>query len=252
MELGYFLLKNRPDDQYIVAHPRSGSTWLRTILVNILAPDANSNPDVFNKKIPGVTFRRIWHLYRMSSPRILMSHTMYRNGLARVVYLIRDGRDALVSFYHYTITRRNLAEKVNFEEFFDTYLKGYYGYLWHRDVQSWLVQGRSMLDDNLKVIHFEQLKSNPIQTAIDVTSFLGISATRESIQSAVEKAEIENLRGIELQRWRKAGLGIPEKNQSFYRSGKPLQWREYFSPSIEKKFHSAAAETMHLAGYDIQ
>ena len=144
-----------------------------------------------------------------------------------------------------------MNQQVNFEEFFDRYMKGYYGYLWHRDVKSWLVQGRSILGKNIKVIHFEQLKSNPIQTTIDVTSFLGISATLESIQSAVEKSEIENLRKIELQRWRKAGLGIPEENQSFYRSGNPRQWREYFSPSIEKKFNGAAAETMHLAGYDI-
>ena len=50
--VSFQLWQRRDDDQFIASFPRSGSTWLRTMICNVLVPDANSNPDIFNARIP--------------------------------------------------------------------------------------------------------------------------------------------------------------------------------------------------------
>lgn len=55
LPIGHASIGKRDDDQYLASFPRSGSTWLRTMLVDIMDPEAKSNPDVFNARIPGVS-----------------------------------------------------------------------------------------------------------------------------------------------------------------------------------------------------
>ncbi|MFT6408683.1 MAG: hypothetical protein ACJAQ6_002103, partial [Arenicella sp.] len=99
--LGHLRLSHRPSDAYITAFPRSGSTWLRTILVNIMDPAADSNPDVFNARIPAVSIRNAAIINRLQSPRLIMTHSLWRQSIKKSVYLVRDGRDAFISSYHY-------------------------------------------------------------------------------------------------------------------------------------------------------
>lgn len=132
------------DDVFIIAHPRSGSTWLRTMLTNIMRPDANSNPDVFNRLIPSPSIRSIRSIrevWPLPSPRIRTSHSSYLPGLSGVVCLVRDGRGALVSYYHYVVHRQSRlkgsdASKFDFPEFFERYYQGYYRHIWHLHVES--------------------------------------------------------------------------------------------------------------------
>lgn len=114
----------------IVAHPRSGSTWLRTMIANIISPVANSNPVIFNKMISGVSIRNALAVNRLSSPRILTSHISYLPGLPKVIYVVRDGRDAIVSYYHYDVHRKTF--------FIDRYYQGAYRHIWHQHVESLL------------------------------------------------------------------------------------------------------------------
>jgi hypothetical protein len=250
LNVGHALIQNRSDDSFIIAHPRSGSTWLRTILANILRPDNPSNPDVFNTLIPGVSIRGALSVNRLPAPRIIMSHTWYRPGLPTVVYLVRDGRDVLVSFYHYTITRSGQSDRIDFSDFFNLYYKGKYGYLWHHHVTSWLNNGREEMGNHCLIIRFEDLREDTVAVVERVTDFLGISATRKQIEVAVQQATLANLRKIERTRWENKGLGIPEKDTTFYRSGKSGQWKDYFTRNNCQFFYRKSAEALRLARYE--
>jgi estrone sulfotransferase len=250
LNVGHALIQNRSDDSFIIAHPRSGSTWLRTILANILRPDKPSNPDVFNKLIPGVSIRGALNVNRLPAPRIIMSHTWYRPDLPNVIYMVRDGRDVLVSFYHYTITRNRQSDRINFPEFFNLYYRGKYAYLWHHHVTSWLNEGRKTMGDHFLVIRFEDLREDTVAVVERVADFLGITATRKQVEVAIQQASLANLRKIERERWQKKGLGVPEKATTFYRSGKSGQWKDYFTENNFKLFYQKSAEALGLAGYD--
>lgn len=102
------LLDSRKTDQFLISYPRSGSTWLRTVLGGILDPVSGFEPEVFNRSLLGVRARTLPALWAQESPRIIHSHTCFRRGLGKVVYIVRDGRDSLISFYHYLTTRNGL------------------------------------------------------------------------------------------------------------------------------------------------
>lgn len=246
LELGHKLIKQRPGDRYIVAHPRSGSTWLRTVIVNVLEPEARSNPDVFNAVIPGVSIRSSWfRVRRQEGDRIISSHTWYRRDIPKAVYLVRDGRDVLVSFYHYLITRRQGVETLSFAKFFDEYCKGRYGYIWPEHVESWLLTGKDEMGDRLMVVRFEDMKADTEGVIGSILSFLNISEEPGRLRSAIEDARIERMRKIE--RSRIGELNV--RDQSFYRGGRSGQWQDYFTPEIEEKFWAMSSVAMRVAGY---
>lgn len=242
LPLGHASIGKRDDDQYLASFPRSGSTWLRTMLVDIMDPEANSNPDVFNAMIPGVSLTQIPKLRRLPSPRIIQSHTIYRPVIKRAVYTVRDGRDVLPSFYHYMTTRK--GKPMAFEPWFDLYESGVYGKRWDESVLSWMDKGKQVLGDDLMVVHFERMKSQPVDVLLEVTQHLGIACEKSTIEKVAGEATIENARKIEKEREKNR-----EGNTSFYRGGTTGQWEKYFTPELEKRFWDLSADAMALAGY---
>lgn len=243
LPLGHFLLRKSSGDQFIAAFPRSGSTWLRTILVNILFTEANSNPDVFNIKIPGVSIRGALRINTMPPPRIIMTHSICRKEISRAVYLVRDGRDALVSFYHYLTTRNN--QIITFPMFWKLYCIGIYGIPWHKHIESWLVHGRQTMGNQLLVIRFEDMKKDTEAVICEVTNFLGISSSIEKIHEAINKASLERMKKIEMQR---KGF-LYDENASFYRGGISGQYNKYLKGDIVEKFYRISGASLKIAGY---
>ena len=243
LPVGHALIGRRKDDQYLASYPRSGSTWLRTMLVNIIVRDANSNPDVFNAVIPGVSITQVPRLRALPSPRIIHTHTYYRPEIKRVVYTLRDGRDVLVSFYHYLVTRRGV--RMSFAEWFKRYMSREYGHRWEENIRSWLVDARENLGDDMLIVHFEEMKARPVQTLEAICGHLGIEAGHDRIESSIDLASLENARKIEKER----ASGNVKGDGLFYRGGKTGQWKEYFDSEINKIFWEVNGECMRLSGY---
>jgi len=227
------------------------------MLTNIVRPDANSNPDVFNRLIPSPSIRSIRNVrdvWSLPSPRILTSHSSYLPGLPRVVYLVRDGRDALVSYYHYVVHRQSRLKgsdvlQLDFPGFFERYYQGHYRYIWHLHLESWLVRGKASLGDRMLVVRFEDMKKDPQAIVSEVARFAHLSASPGLVASAVQKADLANMRQVEKQRWQAKGLGTPDETSSFYRSGQSKKWQAYFTSKLLDRFLSCSAKAMQLAGY---
>lgn len=238
--LRFALLDDRPDDQFIAAFPRSGSTWLRTMLTNVMVEGADSNPEVFNAHIPGMSLSRLRGLRAMPSPRLLMTHSHWQPDIQPAVYVVRDGRDALVSFYHYLTTRQ--GRSLSFEAFFDGYLAGRYGIPWHEHVEGWLGEGPAVLGDRLHVVHFEALKADPASEVERVLAFLGVEADRGRVEAAVEAASLSNMRKIE--RRRRGEISDPDA--SFYRGG-ATQAASPLTPALRERFERVSARALELS-----
>jgi hypothetical protein len=226
-----------------VAFPRSGSTWLRTILATIIDPENGFEPEAFNRIIPGVSGRRLPLIWNLSDPRIIHSHTTFRRGLPRTVYIVRDGRDTLVSWYHYSVTRE--GGQVTFSEWFELYCKRWHGPRWHDNVESWLTKGKKQLEDNLLVVKFETLKASPVEEVQNIAKFLGLSTDINAIFHAVDMAKLESAR----EREKKVFGELTDPNQSFYRGGNVGQWSDYLSDGLYDKFMGLSKKAMKLAGY---
>ncbi len=241
--IGHALIQAHQDDQFIAAYPRSGSTWLRTIIVNILEPEAKGDPDYFNNLIPAVSIRNSRYINHLSSPRLIMTHSEWRMGIDKAVYLLRDGRDSFISSYHYHVTRRQ--KKISLEQFFDLYRQQVYGNMWHQNVNSWLNHGRATMGQNLYILRFEDLKNNAATEVARVCEFLKIECSDSQIQAALKYATIKNAKNIE-----QAKQGPLESNDhSFYRSGDVKQRVASSDQYVVHEFEKLSAETLALAGY---
>lgn len=238
--IGHALLSKRHDDAYIAAYPRSGSTWLRTIMVNILDPSANSNPDIFNARIPAVSIRNAGTINQLPSPRLIMTHSNWRTSINKAVYLVRDGRDAFISSYHYHVTRNGL--KMSIQEYFELYKQQAYGQTWESHVLSWLGQGAQELGNALMIIRFEDLKNDSHNCIKRVCFFLGIEADDKLIQHAIALSSLDNAKKIEQQRQG----DIKDNNASFYREGRNEQWKSPQYSEIISEFENEAALALKL------
>jgi len=243
LELGHRLVRSRSADQYLVSYPRSGNTWMRTMLSVLVNPAAEGNPDFTRQNILGISISNAKKINAHNSPRLIKSHTWFRKDISRAVYLVRDGRDVLISLYHYYITRN--MKDLTFSDFYKDYMNGRYGQLWHQNVESWLINGRELLGDNLLVLTFEELKADTPQTLTRAAEFLDLPAGSFEVEKALEASDINRMRKIEIQR----RGPIENINASFYRGGKTGEWVSYFEPTIEKKFMESAGNALKLAGY---
>lgn len=243
LPLAHTFIRNIHDVSFIAAFPRSGSTWLRTMICNVVYPDTNSNPKIYNRVIPGVSLKNINLVKNVPYPRIIFTHSKKFSNLNKAVYLIRDGRDVMVSYYHFSTTRRNI--KISFDTWLSAYLKGYFGTRWDEHILSWLGEGHQQPNNTIHIVKFENLKKHTTEEVSTIMKFFGIRASQNRITAAVEMASLEKGR-----KWEEKYIGkYEDPNASFYRGGKTGQWQNYFSSRLMSDFMKVSEPAMKLAGY---
>lgn len=241
--LGQRLIDHRADDLYIAAFPRSGSTWLRTMLAAVKWPDEELVPRLYNTRMPAVSIRNAPLIRKAESPRVIMTHGLWAPEMNRAVYVVRDGRDALVSFYHYKTTRAGL--EMPFDQFVKGYVTGRYGKRWDENIASWLGDGKPHLGENLLVVRFESLKSDTVSTLGRICRFAGIPVSDTLLDRAAKLSSIESMRAIEQ---RESGKDLAP-DASFYRGGRTGQWQDYLVGDNLALFSRETEKAMSLAGY---
>ncbi len=91
-----------PDDVFLVSYPRSGNTWTRFLIGNLLDQEDPITFANIESRIPEIYFFPDKVLRRLPRPRILKSHEYFDHRYKRVVYIVRDPRDVATSMYHYS------------------------------------------------------------------------------------------------------------------------------------------------------
>lgn len=245
LPINHALIRSRKSDRYIAAFPRSGSTWLRTVLSGIMDPEKGFEPAVFNQRIPSVGAQYLSLIASLPDPRLIFTHSVFRRSVHRAVYLVRDGRDSVVSFYHMETTRAGV--KLEFPEWFDLYCMRRFGPRWDNNVESWLTRGKDFLGDNLLFVKFEEIKKNPLPHLLKITSFLNMEADDAAISRALEAASIDNAR----EREKREKRNLSDPNASFYRGGKTGQWQEQLNGALYDRFLKLSSRALSLAGYSV-
>lgn len=230
-----------PDDVFVVSYPKSGNTWVRFLIANLIKRgDEEVDFHSLSRYVPEVgRHNRIIH--SMKPPRVMKSHAPYVSRYPRVIYVVRDGRDVYVSYYFHRL--RELPAGTTFKDFLINY--SHFPCLWGEHVLSWLHRGPQTSE--MLVVKYENLLSDCCRELKRIADFIGLEVESKQLQDAVEAASFENMRHLELARGRPYQSEGPE---IFTRKGKSGEWREFFGPEEKALFKEREGEALLILGYE--
>ena len=230
-----------PDDVFLVSYPRSGNTWVRQMIAILKHPGLDLTFEQVDDYVPDPYSNReaIDHIAR---PRIIKSHEPYTPDYPRVIYIYRDGRDCLVSWYD--METKVGAYRGRFDEFVIRCLSNSYGKWgsWQNHVRSWILVRH---DTPILKVQYEALCKNPHQGLRNIASFLGITAEDEKIEGAILGSSRE-VRQLFLQNKRSE---VWSKGFRGGIKGGPGKWREMFSDKLLEMYWGYVGDVMEELGY---
>jgi len=237
----------RADDILLASYPKSGNTWMKHLLVYLLTDAEHGFHGNDDPMIPSIGSDTRTSL-RCGAARILKTHEPFRNSYRKAIYLVRDGRDVVISNYWYQ--QRQLRTQLDFETFFTDFLKGHadqYG-SWHEHVRSWVSGGRNN-DTELLIVRYEDLLSDGVRELTNVCQFLSLDVPHNTLERAVEANSFSAMKKREQATQRTKDIE-EETGIAFVRKGTAGQWREHFSSEQLKRFEQVAGDVLQDLGYE--
>ena len=245
------------DDIFLVSYPRSGNTWLRFIIANLITDfDTPLTFDTYKKYVPSLEdFKINRKICKIPPPRILKSHDVFDPRYKKVVYIVRDPRSVAVSFYFLLKRDRKINESVSFDNFFSEFIvgkpdKGLFSNFgsWGEHVGSWV---GSIGDEKNRflIVKYEDLKANTFMKVREITGFLEIAASDEKIKKAIEFSSFEMMKKfsdqkIELHKKLKVDTSIP-----FVRKASDDEWKDYFNSKSLELLYRKFEKQINSCGY---
>jgi len=262
----------RPSDVFIVGHPKSGNTWLSYMLAIAINGDEDGRINLANlgeyvvpvhENDPSVAE----HAQR-GSPRLFRNERpLWPADLPRTIYLVRDPRAVLVSYYYHVLAEG--GEYFSLDAFVDAYLYGsFFPRLqrWDVHVHGWLE--RAELQTVLFIRYEEMLQDRA--SALDRSlRFVGVEPAVENVDLALERGSFNAMRQAECHHGVPAFSspavvhGRPTGNSSvclesvaavveelyFIRRGEADSWRDELSASSQRRIEEEFGPVMRRLGY---
>jgi hypothetical protein len=189
----------RRDDTFIVSYPRSGNTWTRFLIANLLFPDQRISFTNIEQLIPDAEALSSRYLKSLPSPRVIKTHQYFDHRYAKVLYIVRDPRDVLVSYYHFYRKYRHIADDYPIDQFIHGVVNGALGATewgtWAENVGTW-VAARSGQPTFLLLRYEEMMADTPAELA-KAAQFFGVDATPAQLCRAIENSSADRLRALE-------------------------------------------------------
>jgi Sulfotransferase domain len=245
-----------PGDIFIVSYPKSGNTWTRFLLGNLI----NTNEPVTFANVENLLPSLYVHSDRKlrTLPRILKSHDCFDPRYQTVIYIVRDPRDVLVSAYHYAIKLNALPPGWGIEKFVPALLDGSFDFgrlvsprfgSWYDNVASWLAMRHNR---KFLLLRYEDMIEDPERELVRVADFLGLEATPERLTRAVQLSSADHMR--ELEKKQSAEWSLTKNTRpdiAFVRKANAGGWRSELHPQTIAEIEKAWGPLMQTLGYEL-
>ncbi|CAH0721878.1 unnamed protein product, partial [Brenthis ino] len=281
--LNIYNMDIRPSDVFVASYPRSGTTWTQE-LVWMVANDLNyekSNATPLTERYPFLEFSVYVHpvmkqrfhdenkdserklellefvcqpgteqLAKAPSPRFVKTHLplslLPPNLLdtAKVIYVARDPRDVVVSFYHLNKAMRTQGYIGDFKQYWNFFIKDLHHWtpFFEHLKESWEKRNHP----NMLFLFYEELSKDLPLAVRRVMNFFSKQFTEEQIERLCDHLSIENFKqnkSVNYDVMRE--LGILQTDQaSFIRKGKAGGWCDYFDEEMTAEANKWIADNL--------
>ncbi|HWY20194.1 MAG TPA: sulfotransferase domain-containing protein [Candidatus Acidoferrum sp.] len=244
-----------PDDRFLVSYPRSGSTWTRFLIGNLLSSEPITFANI-ESRLPSIYLCTDRALRRVAHPRLLTSHEAFDPSYKTIIYVVRDPRDVAVSFYHYSVKNRHIPDGFSMDKFVSLYVTvdvhpmyNRWG-SWADNVMSWVAmrQDRS----GFLLLRYEDMVEAPERELAKVASLLKLDVAPERLSRAVELSSADRMRRLEKEQhqlWTQTSQTRSDK--PFVRAAASGGWQSSLSPAAVAEIEDAWGAAMETLGYKL-
>ncbi|MEO5626241.1 MAG: sulfotransferase domain-containing protein [Dokdonella sp.] len=268
---------------WLASYPKSGNTWLRAFLANLVANrfdpvslnelshycDDDANPDLFGalagRSSAGMSIDEIAVLRpqvhaaiaaRAQGTRFVKTHNMTGsfNGhalhnwpvSAGAIYVVRNPLDVAVSMtHHFGIGLDEAIDRLGNENVATANDALFVTQI----LGSWSLHVSGWADlasDRILVLRYEDLIEKPLKPFTKIAKLVGLGQDRVRIERAIKHAGFQSLSSME----KKHGfVEASDKAGRFFRKGRINEWREVLSREQAQRVIDAHREQMLRFGY---
>ncbi|XP_041857659.1 cytosolic sulfotransferase 3-like [Melanotaenia boesemani] len=241
----------RPDDILIVAYPKAGITWVSFILDLLYfgqsSPERQTSIPIYERvpflemAIPSVVSGTELADKLPTSPRLIKTHLpvqfvpkSFWEHNCRIVYIARNAKDNMVSFYHFD--RMNLMEPEpgEWSSFFQRFLEGkmLYG-SWYDHVNGWWKKKKTY--SKLHYVLYEDMIEDTGREVEKLCSFLGLSPSAEEKRAITCRVQFDNMKKNKMTNYSTVPV-MDFEVSPFMRKGKVGDWKNHFTVAQSEVF----------------
>jgi hypothetical protein len=242
-----------PDDVFLTSYPRSGNTWTRFLVGNLVHTDEAVTFLNVERLVPDMYKHGDYYLRHLPRPRILKSHEVFDPRYKKTIYIVRDPRDVAVSNYHWEMKQKSVAEDCPIERFVPGWIEGrYWNRLgnWGDHVTSWLSTRQS--EKGFVLLRYEDLIADAARELAKVATLLGIEPTSQRLARAAELSSADRMRQLESTQGGKwVQTRYTRQDKPFVRKAASGGWRSVLPAESVANIEAAWGRVITSLGYEL-
>ncbi|XP_032071467.1 amine sulfotransferase-like [Thamnophis elegans] len=243
----------RDDDIFVITYPKSGTVWTQNIVSLITYEghrDGTENITLIDRA-PWLEYN-IFHvdLPNRPSPRVICSHLPYylvpkglRKRRAKIIYVLRNPKDVLVSSYHFHKISDKMETPKDFDTFFEKFLAGkVVCSSWLDHIEGWSAHKG---DFNILFLSYEEMKKDLRSSVLKICNFLGREITEKEVDEVVYQATFDNMKVDSRVNYTLMPPEIVDFSKgSFLRKGTVGDWKNHMTVAQSERFDRVFKERM--------
>ncbi|KAM9666955.1 amine sulfotransferase-like [Trichechus inunguis] len=237
----------RDDDVFIITYPKSGTIWTQQILSLIYFEEHRNKTSHLETldRVPFLEYNvREVDFVNRPSPRLFASHLPcylapkgLKNKKAKIVYIYRNPKDVLISYFHFSKFVTLFEASDTIEEFMKKFLDGkVMGSLWFDHIRGWYEHKHNF---NILFMMYEDMKKDLRSSVLKICRFLEKELSDEAVDDVVRQATFQNMKSDPQANYvqiLKSKLVIRTDEGHFLRKGTIGDWKRHFTVEQSEMF----------------
>ncbi|XP_006026214.1 amine sulfotransferase-like [Alligator sinensis] len=245
--------ETRDGDVFIITYPKSGTLWTQHILALIHYEghrNGTENTET-RQQIPFFDYNTCnLDFTQWPSPRMFCAHLPYylvpktlRNQKGKIIYVYRNPKDVLVSFFHFSKVLVGLGESPDLEHFLERFLSGNVtASSWFDHVRGWYMHKDEF---NILFLSYEEMIKDLRTAVLKICNLVGKQLSDQEVDIVVDWATFKNMKADLRANYESLPEVFLKKGQGhFLRKGTTGDWKNIMTVAQSERFDKIFQEKM--------